>query len=185
MTFGLTIVIALAAGLIGRRLHAEYTPARAFCYLWAIIIVGWEVCNLLFGWWDKNYSAAVSGMVYSWAIWGFYLVGAALNVALLHFLKKNRTGYLLIGCPIFFCLIMGLCVPFEAALLETTYTHAVFNSLAKWFALSELFLLAVDRNEHRRGGKRVIQIYFDKGLVAGRNLVMDRVLGIKIHGRVD
>jgi len=149
-----TSVIALVALVIGHRCYAKYTPARAFCYLWGTILWIWAVLMLLMTWWYGQYAETASYEAMSAASYIEHMVGAALSFCLLDYMRRNNTGFLLIGIPIAFYLILGVCVPFEARLFETFYTWKLYNAIPMWFALAELFLLVVDQHDNRRRFRR-------------------------------
>ena len=154
MTFELILLCAVTALVLGWRLHAEHSPGRAFCGLWALVLVGWEIASLLFTWWINEYT--LPPVVLSWSMWAFCLVGVGLNAYLFRYICLNRTGYFLIGGIFLFYMAMGLAVVFELAAFRTNYMAEVFNTIAPWSTLVELFLLLADGDEHRRRIKRFI-----------------------------
>lgn len=175
MDFWFTSIVALGAILIGLQCYAKHTPARAFCFLWAAILWIWAILELLIHWWDAKYAATMSYEVLSASIYVEYMLGAALSFSLLHYMRRNNTGFLLIGIPITFYLILGVCVPFEARLFETFYTWELYNAVPIWFALSELFLLVVDQHDNRRRFRRfmanVFIYFYDSNAIQVRNRV--------------
>ena len=115
---------------------------------------------LLMTWWYGKYAATASYEVMSAASYIEHITGAALSFALLHFMRRNRTGFLLIGLPITFYLILGVCVPLEARIFETFYTWELYNAVPIWFALTELSLLVVDQHDNRRRFRRFVANVF-------------------------
>ncbi len=113
---------------------------RQFCYLWVSVFIAWAAIHYLKTYVVESYT--LSDLLHSNIFFAYYLVCAALNLALLYFLHLNPDcDYKLIALPIAFYAILSLCVPIENLLTQSGYAYRLFVDAAPIANITEIILL--------------------------------------------
>jgi len=170
----LGVVILLIAATLDR----ENLPRSIFCLLMLAVMVVWSyISDYSNNWMALNSDTAPLYQV-KIVFTAFYLIGCALNFLLLLYLFTYNPDYKLIVYPIAFYAVLNIFVAIEYyafSSFETEYMLTIYNSSPEEINSLEVFLLAADRHDYRRNGKRFIASIYSRVHTLAPTSILKRV----------